>query len=229
MSIISRTLPGRYPRGEETKQRIIAAAIEIFGRHGYAGTSTRDIATAAAVNTPALQYYFDGKLGLYKACVEQLTGLVSERIAPAVQQCQAVVDGGGTLDAIVAALGDVQCCLIDSFFADYEGSAIRRLLAWEDAENDGGASDSFMKDRVGLPIFATFQTAIERVAATPMTRTEVEMHALAMMGISIIFHFNQCRAIDMLDWTLDDTLVATLKDVAKRQLRYAMIGLSSAA
>jgi AcrR family transcriptional regulator len=227
MSTNVRAAPGRYPRGEETKQRIINAAIEIFGRQGFAGTSTRDIAAAADVNTPAIQYYFGGKVGLYKGCIDQLTSMVSRQITPAALKCHASIEAGAPLDDIFAALGEVQSSLIDSFFGNRDGDAIRRLLAWEDAENGENTSDHFMKDRIGLPIFQTFQNVVEHIVATSMPKIEIEMHALSLMGISMIFHFNQSRVMDMLNWTtLDHALLDTLKAVARKQLAIALVGLA---
>lgn len=217
----------RYPRGEETKLRIICSAIETFGRQGYAGTSTRDVSAAANVNTPAISYYFGNKLGLYQACIDRLTARVQTKIADALQACRADVAAGAPLETIIASLGEVQSCLIDSFFTDDEGAAIRRLLAWEDAEHGENMSDSYMKDRIGLPVFETFRGVVEHVVATPLPRTEIEMHAMALMGITMIFHLNQSRVMDMLRWpTLDDGLLATLKVVAHRQLAHALTGLS---
>lgn len=46
--------------------------MEAFGEHGFAGASTRDIASRAGVNAPALQYYFENKEGLYRTCVEAI-------------------------------------------------------------------------------------------------------------------------------------------------------------
>lgn len=225
----ARAITRRYPRGEETKQRVIDAAIVIFGHQGFAGTSTRDIAAAADVNTPAIQYYFGGKLGLYKTSIDQLTNMVSRRIAPAVGACQATIAAGASLDQVVVALSEVQNCLIDSFFTGPEGDAIRRLLAWEDAENGENTSEHYMKDRIGLPIFETFRKAVEHIVKTPLQRTEMEMHALSMMGVSMIFHFNQSRVLDMLNWSmLDADLLATLKIVAHKQLSYALFGLAQA-
>lgn len=219
----------RYPRGQETKQRVIDAAVEIFGRQGFAGTSTREIAAASEVNTPAIQYYFDSKLGLYKACIDQLTNMVSDRITPAVCACQMSIDAGASLDELVMLLNNVQTCLIDAFFAGPEGEAIRRLLAWEDVENGDNPSEHFMKDRIGLPIFETCHKAVAHIVATPMAQTEMEMHALSLMGVSMIFHFNQSRVLDMLNWsTLDADLLATMKAVAQKQLGYALVGLAHA-
>src|SRR6201999_4130896 len=66
------SVSGGDTRGEETRARIIAAAMRLFGEKGYEGASTRDIATAAGVNAPALQYYFDNKEGVLRACVQHI-------------------------------------------------------------------------------------------------------------------------------------------------------------
>ncbi len=65
-----RSAEGGYARGDETRQRIVEAAMNLFGEYGFDGASTRDIAAAAGVNAPALQYYFGNKQGVYLACCE---------------------------------------------------------------------------------------------------------------------------------------------------------------
>lgn len=54
-------------RGEGTRQRLITAALAVFGRDGFDGVSTRCIARAANVNVAAIAYHFGGKQGLYLA------------------------------------------------------------------------------------------------------------------------------------------------------------------
>jgi AcrR family transcriptional regulator len=68
--------------GEKTRERILEAALPLFARHGYAGTSTRMVAGAAEVNVATLAYYFEGKEGLYHAVVQRLHEDLSEQ-APA--------------------------------------------------------------------------------------------------------------------------------------------------
>ncbi|KQS03596.1 hypothetical protein ASG11_04465 [Sphingomonas sp. Leaf357] len=224
-----RTTSGRYPRGEETKQRIIATAIDIFGRQGFVGTSTRDIAAAAGVNTPAIQYYFDSKLGLYKGCMDQLSARVWQALEPAVTRCGAVVAGNPPLEDIITCIGDVQNSLLDTFFVGDDGNAIRRLLAWEDAENEASISDQMMRDRIAMPLIETFRIAIDRVTKGELKPVDVDMHAMALMGVSMFFHFNQSRVMDMLNWTANDDFLDRLKVVAQAQLRYALVGLSAEA
>src|ERR1700760_3855813 len=84
-----------YARGEETRRRIIEVALRLFGERGYEGASTRDIATAAGVNAPALRYYFDNKEGVYRACAEYIAEGWTAQLAPVVAQAQATMDDPG--------------------------------------------------------------------------------------------------------------------------------------
>lgn len=63
---------GGYRKGGESRQRIIKVALKRFDAAGYKGATTRQIASEARVTLPALQYYFGGKLGLYRACAEEV-------------------------------------------------------------------------------------------------------------------------------------------------------------
>ena len=61
-------------RKNDTCRRLIAAASEQFAQHGFASARVRDIADAASVNLAAVNYYFGGKEGLYRATVSFLAG-----------------------------------------------------------------------------------------------------------------------------------------------------------
>jgi TetR/AcrR family transcriptional regulator, regulator of cefoperazone and chloramphenicol sensitivity len=59
----------RAPRStaEPSRARLLRAALALFAQHGYAKTSTREIAEAAHTNVAAISYYFGDKAGLYRA------------------------------------------------------------------------------------------------------------------------------------------------------------------
>jgi AcrR family transcriptional regulator len=56
----------------ETRDRIVASALELFARRGYAATSIQDIVSAANVTKPALYYYFDNKAALYQVLIDRV-------------------------------------------------------------------------------------------------------------------------------------------------------------
>jgi AcrR family transcriptional regulator len=53
--------------GVEARNRLLDAALPLFAEHGFAKTSTREIAQAAQVNVASISYYFGDKEGLYRA------------------------------------------------------------------------------------------------------------------------------------------------------------------
>ncbi len=52
---------------EDARMRLLQVGLRLFAAQGYAKTSTREIAEAAAVNVAAISYYFGDKAGLYRA------------------------------------------------------------------------------------------------------------------------------------------------------------------
>jgi AcrR family transcriptional regulator len=64
--------PVRRPRSDATRLRIIEAALQAFSAHGYDGAMTRDIADAAGVQQPLINYHFGSKDGLWRAAVAHL-------------------------------------------------------------------------------------------------------------------------------------------------------------
>src|ERR1700761_3043436 len=85
---------GGYARGDETRAQIINTAMQVFGERGFDQASTRDIAAKAGVNPPALQYYFDSKEGLHRACAQYIIDRALPRLQPAMTAARAAVLAG---------------------------------------------------------------------------------------------------------------------------------------
>lgn len=67
--------------GEESRQRLLHAAVHCFAEQGFSKTSTRAIAEAAGVNIAAISYYFGDKAGLYRAAFTEPMGTAKDDIA----------------------------------------------------------------------------------------------------------------------------------------------------
>ena len=59
-------------RADQTKARILEAAVHEFSEKGLAGARTEQIAEIAGVNKALLYYYFKSKEALYKAALESV-------------------------------------------------------------------------------------------------------------------------------------------------------------
>lgn len=72
-AVVAKTRPGRVS--------LMRTAIGLMGEHGYEGTSTRDIASAAGVSSAALYYHFPSKLDLLREFLHEAHDVVVARLA----------------------------------------------------------------------------------------------------------------------------------------------------
>ena len=81
---MSATSPTRTQeeRADQTRARILDAAVSEFSENGLSGARTEQIAEAAGVNKALLYYYFKGKDALYAAALETVAqGVVASSMA----------------------------------------------------------------------------------------------------------------------------------------------------
>lgn len=84
--------------GEQTRQRIITAAMRCVAEVGYAQTTIREIARAADMTSGSLYHYFPNKSELLKATGEEIEAFVLPRLRAAVAQSDDLID---QLDAVL--------------------------------------------------------------------------------------------------------------------------------
>jgi AcrR family transcriptional regulator len=95
----------------DTRQRILDVAQELFGEHGYAGTSIADITKRLGISKAALYHHFAAKdeiLGaLVAAPMAEFRALASSAAGrPASELLAAIVDSTASLYAVSRLLGD---------------------------------------------------------------------------------------------------------------------------
>jgi AcrR family transcriptional regulator len=71
MSARAASEPSHAEPSHDSKERILAAALEAFAELGFDGATTRGIAQRAGVNLGLIQYYFEGKENLWRAAVDR--------------------------------------------------------------------------------------------------------------------------------------------------------------
>ena len=76
--------PTRAPqkRAEETRETLIAMAIERFSSMGYDGVSVRALESDAGVQRGAVAYHFDNKETLWKRAVDRIAERFAKQFAP---------------------------------------------------------------------------------------------------------------------------------------------------
>ena len=74
----------RARQREETRERIVAAAVECFSERGFRGASTREIARRAGTNQGLITYHFRTKDELWRAAADRIFGLLRTSLASRV-------------------------------------------------------------------------------------------------------------------------------------------------
>src|SRR5580692_5113664 len=79
------------PKNSERTDKIVQAAVQLFARQGYHGTSTREIARLADVSENTLFRHFDHKEDLFWSAIRSLsTGLKLRRdLLDGMTKCEA--------------------------------------------------------------------------------------------------------------------------------------------
>jgi AcrR family transcriptional regulator len=79
--------------GEERRRQIVEAAVELFSRKGFRGTTTREIAEAAGISEAMIFKHFATKRDLYSAIIEAKSE-TEELLASAARAASARDDQG---------------------------------------------------------------------------------------------------------------------------------------
>jgi AcrR family transcriptional regulator len=197
---LRRTSAGGYARGDETRQRIIEAGIELFGERGFAGASTREIAAMAGVNAPALQYYFENKEGVYRACVETIAELGWEVFAPAVDHAWAMLDAGAGVDALIDAFIGLLSALSDRMFTAPKTMNQRMFFAREQGGQEPASASEILMTRMRKPLNDVSAELIGRISGRPADDPVTRLRALSLFGQLTVFHIAQRSALQLLEW-----------------------------
>jgi AcrR family transcriptional regulator len=88
---------------DERREQVLTAAMAVFARDGYQGTSTEDVAKAAGISQPYLFRLFDTKKALFIAVVER--GFAS--VGQAFKEAAAGLRGEQALEAMGDAYGQL--------------------------------------------------------------------------------------------------------------------------
>jgi TetR/AcrR family transcriptional regulator len=88
------------PSADPTRDRIVAAAAELFSSRSFDGATTRQIAAAAGVAQPLLNYHFRSKEALWQAAVDSLFESLNERMTERLAGLRGV-DGTTTARLVV--------------------------------------------------------------------------------------------------------------------------------
>jgi AcrR family transcriptional regulator len=187
------------PRGDETRRRLLAAALEAFSRHGYDGVSTRQLAQRAGVNLAAIPYHFGSKAGVYQAVVDGIAEGFGEPLRRAADAARTAASD--------PALGPAARC---ARLREFLQAMARQLLGSADARLRSGiilreqihptpAFDAIYRDFIH-PVHETVAALLGGVLGRAYDDPEIVLRTHAVIGQIVVFRAARETIMRRMDW-----------------------------
>lgn len=196
--------PRAKTRGEDMRNRLLEAAIAVFGRHGFEGASTRMLARAAGANLQAIPYYFGGKEGLYLAAADHIAERIRDHVAPVAGRVAARLaaqaqPGGAPMSAEEARplLRDMMEAAARLMVGD-ESASWARFIVSEQME----PTEAFERiyARVMSPLLGTARNLVGALIGEDPASEAVGLRTVALLGQILIFRVAHAAVMRQLGW-----------------------------
>ena len=186
----------RRDRGAETRARLIEAALDVFGRYGFEGATTRQIAKEADANLAAIVYHFGSKEALHLAVAEYIVERIGALVGPAMAAAQAP-EASATPTAAQATLLRVIGTFVDVILGTEEAERWARFIVREQMQPTAAFDTiyGFMGGAHGLG---------SRLVAIVLGRDdddeEVRLRTFTIIGQVLVFRVAQALVLRRMGW-----------------------------
>ena len=195
------------PSADATRDRIVAAAADLFSERSFDGATTREIAGRAGVTQPLLNYHFPSKEELWRAAVDSLFDALQRTMTERASGLRGV-------DEVTSAKLRVREFI--TFSA--RNPQLHRIIMQE-SKVDGSRMD-YLVDRHVRPMYeatvAMFES-LARVGAVPDIAPEHLYYILTGAGPTMFVLAPECRRLSGLDPS-DEAVVHAHADAVCRIL-----------
>ncbi|HEV7318660.1 MAG TPA: CerR family C-terminal domain-containing protein [Ensifer sp.] len=193
----------KQDRGDATREKLLTNSIDVFGRYGFDGATTRMLAEAAGVNLQAIPYYFGGKEGLYVAAAEHLASII---IAHVGDLRNAILERLARLDSDGQAMtpGEARDILTQlaqrmvALFVSRQSESWARFIIREQME----PTEAF--ERVYTSVMAPMIGMAGRLIATILGEApqseHVRLRTLSFVGSILVFRMAHAAVLRQMNW-----------------------------
>jgi TetR/AcrR family transcriptional regulator, regulator of cefoperazone and chloramphenicol sensitivity len=188
---------GGYQKGEETRERILNAALTEFGEASFLAATTRRIAEAARVSLPTLQYYFGSKEGLYLACAETIVAQYRRNTTAASEAADALRKGCAAETArahLKAVIGALAGFLVGSQKATQWTHFVAREL------RDPGPAFEILYANLWRPGVEITARLIACILGKPENDPAPRIQALLLISSLLVFQSGRSMSMRAMQW-----------------------------
>jgi TetR/AcrR family transcriptional regulator, regulator of cefoperazone and chloramphenicol sensitivity len=210
-------------RGDITRDALIQAAIEVFGRDGFNAASTRAISETAGVNLALIGYHFGGKPGLYLAALRFIAARVIERMGPLVAAIEADLAAAEqkrsskrSAERARSALQELIGAFVGMLASDESAAWARLILREQQNPSDGFdvLYHGFMHRLLGIT-----SRLVARARDLDAASDECKLTAMTILGQAVVFRAARAAVMREMDWqTLGQAELTEVRAVLGRNI-----------
>lgn len=181
MSRVPKTRKADASNADHTRQALVEAALRLFGRVGYDGASTRQIAAAAKANIGSIAYHFGGKEGLRLAVADHIIDLMQGIAAQAAASAPPATSPEAAEAQLMAALERMIAFIVAApQAADVAPFVLREMSA---------PTEAFERIYAGVfePLHRRFCGVWELATGQPAENDETKLSIFTAIGQVIYF------------------------------------------
>ena len=190
---------GGYRKGDTTRERILNVALEAFGAAPFTAVTTRQIAQAAGVSLPVLQYYFGNKEGLYRACAEAVVERYRKHTSVAATEARKVLTGDDSAGTARAHLKTLIAGLAGLLVASREAEGWSQFVGRE--LRDAGPAFEILYERLWSPGLELTARLIGRILGTSEQDPAARIRALLLISSLLAFQSGRSISLRAMGWT----------------------------
>jgi TetR/AcrR family transcriptional regulator, regulator of cefoperazone and chloramphenicol sensitivity len=211
-----RTVETGYPRGDETRARILKVAVDLFGTKGFDSVSTREIAAASSVPPASLRYYFANKQGLYIACLEHVQALSFGQMEPALVDAEALLaDENCPAGRLINSFCALQDAMIESMLGGPDGGTAALFTLRHDLPSEGGAGKLVGDGTASRRMIACFTRLIVRISSNQLDSQTALIVAGLINGQMTNIYVRRNRLADA-GWAITPDRLQWMKDTVRK-------------
>jgi TetR/AcrR family transcriptional regulator, regulator of cefoperazone and chloramphenicol sensitivity len=190
---------GGYRKGEDTRERILKVALTAFGEAPFVAVTTRQIAEAADVSLPVLQYYFANKEGLYRACAEAIVERYRHHTAGAAAEARKALNEHSAADTarpyLKALIGNLAGLLLGSQRAESWVHFVAREL------RDPGPAFEILYENLWRPGVDITARLVARILGCSERDPAARIQALLLISSLLAFQSGRTMSLRAMHWS----------------------------
>jgi TetR/AcrR family transcriptional regulator len=185
-------VPLRRLSSPDRRRQLIHSAVDLFSRHGFSGTRTKDIAAGCGVSEAILFRHFATKEDLYRAILDE-----QQQESGAAEWLAEMKDLAGRRDDA----GFIRCLVAQILKSFRENTPFHRLLMF--ASLDGHALADLFHQSQGWPTFEVMSGYFKLRQKEGAFR-KCDAEAAVLFVISAAVHFATCKhlfGVKVVQWS----------------------------